>query len=387
MWGMHTVRQNSSNVAPSSSSAARFGQGGDPADAIGAALTGFMSGDTAMQATLSQIGNQFSSSIHIKSASALFDMLIADLLLLAESAISLGLGALQGVVNALNSVVDQIVALFDGGGELYIPIITPLWDKLAPVLHLPNPHITVVDVVTLVAAIPVTIIYRVVTGHWLSQDIGTSSVAQLDEGAPPQWAVNANGIIQAMISVVGGVFSCVNDTITIMSEGEKTILNQTWAPLFGYCLLGAQATGPIYNVATSVTDASYWSVLGLNVINVILNAVSNNNLGGAELGPIWTTVGWLLAIGTLVAQYEGDRATNQKELAVIGDAIANIPGVVSVVKLFPDPEAIIPFAAPVSDVGCNLAAAAITLYNTIDGWDQLPAPSLHDYYFPVIGKG
>jgi hypothetical protein len=312
-------------------------------------------------------------------------MLIADLLALAETAVVGGIAVMQAIVSGLQTVVDQIVALFDGGGEVYIPIITAIWDKLASVLHLPK--ITLIDVVTLVAAIPVTIVYRIVTGHWLSQDIGTMANAQVGEGTPPQWVVNANGIIQAMIQVVGGGFACVNDTITIMSEGQKSLLNQTWGPLFAYCLLGAQATGPIYNAATNVTDPSYWSVLALNIINVLLNVVSNKSLGGAELSPIWTTLGWLFGIGTLVAQYEGDLATNQSELAIIADALANIPGVVSVVKLFPDPEAIVPFAAPISDVGCNLAAAGITLFNTIEGWDTLPAPTFIETYFPIVGKG
>jgi len=377
MWGMHTVRTNANNVTqPSSLRASQAG------DAIGQSFMNTLTNNPGMQAALSQLGNQFGGSIHIKSASALFDMLIADLLALAETAIVGGITFMQAVVSGLQTVVDQFVALLDGGGELYIPIISEIWDKLSSVLGLPK--ITLIDVVTLVAAIPVAIVYKVVTGHWLSQDIATLNAAGVQEGTPPQWVVNANGIIQAMIQVVGGVFSCVNDTITIMSEGEKSLLNQTWGPLFAYCLLGAQATGPIYNAATNDTDASYWTVLGLNMINVALNVVSNKNLGGPELSPIWTAVGWLFAIGTLVAQYEGDVATGQSELAIIADALANIPGVVSIVKLIPDPEAIIPFAAPISDVGCNLAAAGITLFNTIEGWDKPAAVQAYRHHLPIV---
>jgi hypothetical protein len=49
--------------------------------------------------------------------------------------------------------------------ELHIPVLTWLYDKFF------GEPLTILNVVTLVAATPVTILYKVATGHWLSKTL------------------------------------------------------------------------------------------------------------------------------------------------------------------------------------------------------------------------
>jgi hypothetical protein len=373
MWAAHKSRQNAAATTTPTTL-------GDAEGDIVSALEGLFSSD--LFGNLDGITGQFTAGISVKSPQAFFDGLFADILGLIEVAILAGIDIGYGVVNAVAGVTDQIAQLFAGGGEFYIPIITPLWNKLVAKLGLPQLHI--MDLITLIAAIPTTLIYRVLSGRWLSQDASTLDLAAVGVKAP-QWLTNAEGIITAMITLFNGIVNAISDAFSALIDPSLASLFPTppWVTIAGYANIALMMIGPVYTAVQQNADPLYLMVIGLNVLSALMSLFWGKVKNGAGLGQF---ISWLLSLFTLIVQWIADGTEAQPWETIASDIISNIPGCLAPLKYVEDPDT--KLVPPIADLGCAVAAAAFSLAGTIEGWsdDSKPDPKEYRLLLPTVTR-
>lgn len=370
MWAAHKSRQNASATITPTITLLTDAQGD-----ILAQLEDLFS-DPNLFSNIDTIKSQFTSGISLKSPQAFFDGVFADILTLIEAALLAGIDIAQGVVQKLKTVTDSIAAFFQDGGEFYIPIITPLWTKLG------LPQLQIIDLVMLIAAIRVTLVYRVLSGHWLSQDVSIPSLAAVGV-TPPQVLNNIEGIVTAMITLFNGFINAIGDTFSALVDPSLASVFPTppWVTIAGYANMALMAVSPIYTTVEQNADPLYLMVIGLNVLSNLMSLFWGKVKNAAVTGQF---LSWLLSLFTLIIQWIGDSSEGQSWETILSDILANVPGCLSLLKYVDDTE--VKLVPPIADLGCAVAAAAVALTGTIKGWNGPSETRKYRLLLPVAAK-
>ena len=260
MWGLHKIRQGAPTPTPSQVNPPQS----DPLSSFIAGFLGTLSGDQMNRLTTGQ--SQFTSSFPVKSSADFMKTAIGDLLNLIQTAVHGTFDIVQLLVSGMLNLTDDLLSFVQSGGTIDIPVLSALWKASQGSLP------TFVEILAFVAAIPVTYLYRTLAGHWLSQDMARVSVEGL-AADPPQWLVNAQRIASAVLSLIVGVFTGINDTIWLFSNGLFTSLAGKWVPFVGYGLLLLQTVNVVYPALISIEHPSaFW-------IGVVPTLISNIYFG------------------------------------------------------------------------------------------------------------
>ena len=193
------------------------------ADPISDFLNGFfnrITGDGDLSATFSQLKTDIGHLFQPNSASDFFATLLDTLLdileLLLEGVLAVG----QAFVGGTDKTTGKPYGLLSLAGNLIDALMTLLTETIEiPVLSwlyklLFNEDLTFLNAITLVAAIPVTMLYRVVEGRYPSADLGLNAAGHAEQRAdvPPITVVKkVQGAFGAMIALVLGVTRAVGD--------------------------------------------------------------------------------------------------------------------------------------------------------------------------------
>lgn len=264
MWANQKLKNNYRSASVDSSGFRDVS--GDPiSDAVSAFFTDFVASITnngPLEAQWAQVSQGLKNLANAHSAGAFISQGLAELLRaiagLLDGIIAVGKALVEGLMGMLVKVVD---ALFNPNTGLLtrtlnIPVLSWLYQKIF------GEPLTILNVITLVAAIPVTLLYRVATGQWPAQ--------AASEGAQ---AVGANAGIVKIVGLFGGLISIVSGIINAISDAEGT----------------DSPPQPVPALATASSTLGF--LIGIPVI-------TNSNPGSAEWAE-WGTSGGVAAVSIL----------------------------------------------------------------------------------------
>ena len=171
------------------------------------------------------------------------------------------------------------------------------------------------------------------------------------------------GIAATVNTVLYGLFSAISDARECaISGGELTVL----ATLLGVAIsLGVAFDLVVGDVLTPEVWVVVASIIGL--VLLLLNAIPSlpseiPSFTGVALSPL------------LLVAYCQEYAADPDALSLASDVVGALPTIVNPIKFAPLTTAA-PLVAPVADVACALAAAGLTLGNTIGHWDSADDPT------------
>lgn len=284
MWANQKLKSNyrSANVTTSSLQDAS----GDPiADAVTTFFTDFVASIThngPLEAQWGKVKQGFKNLTNVHSAGEFLSQGLAELLrtiaLVLDGVIAVGKALVDGLMGMLVKVVDALFNQNTGllTRTLNIPVLSWLYQKVF------GEPLTILNVITLVAAIPVTLLYKVATGQWPSQ--AASVGAQ---------AVGANTGIVKIVGLFGGLITIASGIINAISDAEGT----------------DSPPQPVPALATAAGTLGF--LIGIP-------AITNSNPGQADWA-VWGTSGGIAAVSVLSLP-DGKKFPNLSNFATIYSA-------------------------------------------------------------------
>jgi outer membrane protein assembly factor BamB len=359
MWGIHQARQQ-----------AQAATAGDPLLAddnpLAQLVAGFMTGQSLSDPSsplgkvLADAQREFSTSFTVQSPDDFFRLALSDLLALVRVVAAGTLELVQLFIDTLLKSIDAIVEGLHNLGELSIPILSPLWEAKF------GKPLTFLDLLAFVAAIPVTLIYRVVEGRYPAED-------RLLQGADdPEVVLNrVAGLTSAAAGIAGGVFTALVDTAYIFSGGIITGPLTLPQKITGGVLLGAELMLTAYEgIMTRQKDPTQISPAMLasagSLLTIAVDEVGEDKDLPLKVPVIFNSFVNMWLIVMYVDAWQAG-AFDMEELAI--NVLSSVPGLVGPAKFGPSGTPI-PYIAPGADLACFLAAAGLTIDSTVEGWDE-----------------
>ncbi len=374
MWGIHKLRQNYAQATPASASAGAVLRN----DPLAAFLTSFFADPTNTN-TLNQSTSAIHAQIDFSSAKAFFASLLSDLLIglqdVAVGAVDLVQQLVDGVLGALTQDILLSVTTVE------IPILSALWKALT------NNTLTFLDVLLFVAAIPITLVYRIVEGAY-PQDQLTRA------GADAGTVLNrVAGLTASIFTLINGAFGAISDALVIAD------VTPDGGPKWLMAILGTgAAVGLIFAAGLSIgLDKETWVTFAsaIGIVNLIMN------LSYVPLPPeIPSVTGVLTTLLLLVLFWQEYAHTQQQEadkLNLSANVLGGVPAIINPIKFLPA-DTLAPLVSPIADVVFGEAATWLTLGATLKTWDPGDAPTAlpegeeptlgaHRVYMPAILQG
>ena len=377
MWGVHKLRQNYPNAtAPP----ARSGVAQPKSDPLAAFLTRFFSSPNN-SSQLSQAHHNIHTQLNFSSAKEFFATLLSTLLTGLEDVALAAVDLVQSLVDGVVAAITEDV--ISGLETIQIPVLSALWKALTG-----NP-LTFLDVLLFVAAIPVTLVYRITEGAYpqaqFAAGVAASATTVLNRVA---------GLMSSIFGLINGAFSAISDALVIadvtLDGGPKWLMG----------ILGtAAAVGLTIAAGLSIGTAKESLVIfaaALGIASLVMN------LSYVPLpAEVPSVVGVLLALLLAVIVWQEYVHTQKQEadkLNLSAGVLGLVPAIVNPIKFLPD-DTLAPFVSPIADVAFGQAVAWLTLTATLKTWDAADAPTAlpeaeepmptgaHRVFMPAILQG
>ena len=338
--------------------------------------------DNDLGQSLNQLKADFGKLFTAGSISQFFTTLLTTLLDILEV-------LLVGALAIANAFVDGILALIDDAiaavlavlnAEIEIPVITWLYQTLF------GEPLTLLNLATLVAAIPVTIIIRVAEGQYPSQLLPSSTVA----GTRVSTITSANGIAAAS-PIVQKVLACFNAMFTFVigmcsalsdigGEGGAVLTSVAGKLSLGLGLVLTAMSTP--SIGSDNPSGADWAMFGIGVAWALAGVLSLEKFKLADANPtvgtwcstLMSTMFLVAGIINFVGANDHGPVANAGFSAVV---IGSVPAILGPIKLLPEPA---PLGVAVLDVAGGLGAAISILFNAF--LPQAVAPGPHRLYVP-----
>jgi hypothetical protein len=318
----------------------------DPTSAITAALSAFfndITGNGTLSSQWAQVKSGAQSMTDTSSAAGFIQQGLGELLriiaLLVDGVLAVG----NGLVSALFSVIDDLIQLMFGTttgsspqpglltSTLEIPVLTWLYNTLF------GQPLTILNALTLVISIPVTLIWRIVEGQWPADSGFATPARGARIGAEPVDTQRFLAYVNLIVSIILGVVNAVGD-----AAGSES------APLiFGKAALllsvgSAAITTP--NISSDSPGELAWAAWGVGLSQGLLNVLSSIDFGEAgnalNLGGLGAGLLSALSMAQLLVQglqwdpTYGVVPTNPLADAALGiDMVTALPGVINPIKM------------------------------------------------------
>lgn len=195
-WGVQKMK---SGLPAAKSKDAGMLASDTPLEQFWTCFDGKLASDPALQNALSGVKTQFDSLFHASSGGDFFRSLLAALLsvleLLAETALVIAQAFLDCLFDILEALMSTIKGWLDY--PIDIPVLTWLFGWLTG-----GEPLTLLNLITLIVAIPVTMLYRVVEGEWptFSQTAGDIDPRRITRIL----ALSAAAVLNFCIGIVSG---------------------------------------------------------------------------------------------------------------------------------------------------------------------------------------
>ena len=272
--------------------------------------------------------------------------LIRAVALLVDGAMAVANAFLDGFIDLIADLLKRLFDEHDGllTQAIDIPVVSWLYQ------HLFGEPLSVLDAVMLVAAIPVTVVWRLVKGEWPSQSLGSATTATGQRGASPV-VVELLGIFGGIGSILAGILSAIADGSGLFKSWGKGNINALKA-VMGYILIAVSIGVAVVSfpllASTDPPEAADWvgwgvalciapaGLLGVPGLFFAFNDMSSTT---KELLP--KIVPWIAAILSLVLLCVAGVAYSKHKHPSVGDDVAFgytvascVPGLFNPLTLF-----------------------------------------------------
>jgi hypothetical protein len=366
MWGAHKLRGSLGQ-----SSAATLSPTGAP-DFVAQFISSFVS-DAGLQQALSNARQQFDNSFHPSSARAFFGQAIGDVLSIIEVIAALAVDGVRAGVNVILDNLSAVAAALGGWSSADIPILSTLLSLLG------WQNVTFLDILLFVAAIPVTLVYRIRYGAYPAPGAGEGDAA-------PAVLATIVGIMAGVMDIVNGIFAAIVDADATIGDALSAVESKVKLVLgVGFALV----TAATY-IAGDAASPTVWVILAsvISILQAFLGLWSPAADSPPSLAMVPSIFGALMATPLLLYAYV-------EQWEVTKDALNLAAGVVSTLALFVNPLKFggdVAAVALVVDIVAGAAAGALTLLDTFGAAPPTDLPvtdepvplDSHRLYMPVI---
>jgi hypothetical protein len=315
---VYSRAQPSFATATAASGLAADPESSDPTTVITNAVQQYLYGDTFNQYT--QTLWSFLTSA-ITSPSNLFDVVILDLLQAAQDLVIFVIEAIEQVINATLSIAADALGALSGllNVNLDIPIISWLYKYvITGTIENPGDNLTLLDLMCLLLAVPVTILYKLVYGNGQAP-FSSTDVTTVQDGLPwptipatmaselssdpattslPPDTVETLGICAGLMLFINGTLILPSaDTLAAQSDGlaapNPLATFYSWASILlrTYICGAAAPFGAIAKSPQDWTNADQWTlVLWQSRMFALLVDTCYTALSPSQAGAKWTQV-------------------------------------------------------------------------------------------------
>jgi len=286
-WGMQKLK--SGLGASGGQALARTGALRATANPLSAFLDSFATsiGDNGpLKAQWAQVQQGLQNLGHSSSVSDFVSQGVAELLkivgLLVDGALAISNAFLDGLLGAIDALLATLLDANSGvlTAPLDIPVLSWLYQKLF------GEPLTILNALTLVAAIPVTMVWRVAKGGWPSQSFAAQATARVGVGDSANVLVYMLDMFGGFVAMFTGFGAAAADTGL-----ESTALN---AVLLTSGLVTAAINFPLISASQpdDVSWAAWAALLGTGALGIF------GVIPLAAGGPAATVLNYLLPVVT-----------------------------------------------------------------------------------------
>ena len=319
----------------------------------------------ALSSAFNQLKTDANNMFSSVSVSTFFDNLLITLLDLIEvlvlAALDVAQAFIEGILAIIDDVIDTIWAAINQ--ELDIPVLSSLFTWISG-----GEKLTFLNLVTLVAAIPVTMLYRVVEGKYPSQELGEIAVTVVEPGLMPPLSAFARrllGITGGLVAIIAGMINGFAD-----SFGEENPPKPVPYIATALAMLIGVITCPAftYSDPNSPPSSLDWAVYGVGLGTVFYSVfglpIFNNDQVESELLSFILVVLSVTTLAVSIAAFIKDDSFNpDSDAAFASSVIGTIPGMTNPVKLFGEEAALVVAAI---DVLAGFVVGVIGLVEALD---------------------
>ena len=377
-WTLHKLTHHLTEVGPAATGTA--GAPGDtpPPDSVHGFLDGFVHSlktDPVLAPAIDRTKADFKSSMgRVHSLNDFLQRLtVADLLDLLEDLVVGGMVVVKALFDGLMGVLEDLVAWFKDllNEPIQVPVLTALYREWT---H--GEQLTLLNLISLVCAVPLMLILRVVDGAWPDFSDGMARA-----GEPGSLGMNtiikAFGICNGLCWLANGALRGVIDAYTGQTEGIGT------NPWLGKILLGLNfiRNGFADPVLYGTPGPADWAAWGTGVLSSVEGLIlfTFKQLGGlagpplAVLGSVLTSLNSIAAISLF--SYNWSLATTKDtditRTKFAGQILTMAAGVPNPIKFLGDEtEGITTGIVVALDVLAGLGAAACIWAVLGMNWDK-----------------
>lgn len=371
-WGTQKLKSGMPSVTPASSKAAA----GDPLSDFFTAFVSRLTGDGDLSAVLGQLQSDFGKLFMANSAQQFFSTLLVTLLDLLEAVLVGALAIAGAFVDGMLALIDDVIqaVLAALNAEIQIPVLTWLYESLF------GEPMTILNMLTLVAAIPVTIIYRVAEGVYPSQALrsiaGTGDMQPTNAQAASPTIQRVLGVVNSWNNFMLGLLAGIGD---LRGANAPAGLDKT---VVGVGLLVTVLSVPA--IGSDDPSTEDWVVFGLTAAWALAGvfALEGFNLADQAALPWCTMAIGVLILAAVIVQFVDNGSRDVTANAGLANGIATaVVAVANPIKLAKPP-----IPGPVIVCAIDIASGVVVaVTDLIQAFAvQAPAPSRFRLYFPFV---
>jgi hypothetical protein len=349
MWALTKVKQTMGQAKPASAPSS----GTDP---ISDLFTGFIDNvenDPKLKAAYEQTRDKFHAHLTISSPEQLVAAAVTMVLELVKDAAVTGVALVGAFLDSLLDRIKDIVAALVNAGDIDIPVFSALWRQ-----HTGQP-LNIIDLITLVFAVPITYLYRALAGEWPTVNSAGSGLT----ATMAQILARLRGLGTALALIAAGVLTAVNDFLYITAAGLLT--SGIVGRLVGGALLLLSLFSSCY-AASQHPEYPYPQLACLAITNTLFVAFCS------DLPAVVTILGFVIGVETVFFVWAKD--SNEPHEVLAADVLAQVPQLVNPLKFIPA-STLVPFLVPTADLAFRWAVAGINLDLTVKNWNVPGLPA------------
>jgi hypothetical protein len=368
-WALNKFNSGIGSASAASTSSVGLRVGDDPITAFFNTFAGRLNGDGDLTSQWNQVQQGAQGLSNSSSAADFVKQGLAELLrvlaLVLDGALAVGNALLDGLLGIVGDLIQTMFAPDANGnptdgGILTEPVNFPVLSWLYQLLF--GEPLTILNALTLVIAIPVTIMWRIVEGQWPSDSLGVRGTAAIRLGsAPPllnRLMAYANAITTACLGFVFGAGD---------AEGDGDV------PLYlGRAGLAGSVLTSVFSIPSFSSDNPAgidWTAWGVGLAIGLLNTLGSHAFSPSSsflltyLGPSLLSMLSIVQLFVLGIQFGIEPPPN-----VVGDAVLGIgmavllPGMINPIKFA---SVLLAGVVAILDVVMGFAGAAAILISAL----------------------
>ena len=352
-WGMQKLQAGLGGGGAQLATTRREGTQAAAGDPLEAFFKGFLARLTGDGNLSSQWAKLQAGAGNMGAASTPGDFLrqgVAELIravaLLVDGAMAVANAFLDGFIDLIADLLKRLFDEHDGllTQAIDIPVLSWLYKQLF------GEPLSVLDAVMLVAAIPVTVVWRLVKGEWPSQSLGSATTATGQRGPSPV-VVEVMGIFGGIASILAGIVSAMADISGLFKFWSTGSIN-AFKAIMGYILIAVSIGVAVVSfpllASTKPPEAADW--VGWGVVLCIAPAsllgvpglfFGFNDISSETKALLPKIVPWIMCILSLVLMCVAGVAYSEHTHPSVGDDVAFgytvascVPGFFNPITLF-----------------------------------------------------